>query len=321
MPVLSEFDDPKLPEGEIDWILLVDVYHEFGNHEAMLTKMREALKPDGKVALLEYRVEDGTGDHIKGDHRMSVRQVLSEWRPAGFELVELHEFLPSQHLFILQPTRPGGTAGAEARPVIADYDILEAIDEGHFQVSASAVGPESVDITIRRTRPEPMVITLPVGTYFQTPGRASDLIARRDGVIVLLDDGPQTWQVLARNVRGNLPSPDPQDAFEIRSADERIGMRNVMWLYQGMNLQPALEPVVQQLSLWIASDNPGYDDLAGLASSSPFQVEEVVALAVAYTDSSGTDVTQKRIWTDRERFVPGLTDPGLRTFFETRDQR
>ncbi|MCH8811469.1 MAG: methyltransferase domain-containing protein, partial [Gemmatimonadetes bacterium] len=75
VPVLSEFDDPKLPEGEIDWILLVDVYHEFGNHEAMLTKMREALKSDGRVALLEYRVEDGTGDHIKGDHRMSVRQV------------------------------------------------------------------------------------------------------------------------------------------------------------------------------------------------------------------------------------------------------
>ncbi len=41
VPVLSEFDDPKLPEGEIDWILLVDVYHEFGNHEAMLAKMRQ----------------------------------------------------------------------------------------------------------------------------------------------------------------------------------------------------------------------------------------------------------------------------------------
>jgi hypothetical protein len=90
VPVLSEFDDPKLPEGEIDWILLVDVYHEFGNPGAMLAKMREALKRDGRVALLEYRVEDGTGDQIKGDHRMSVRQVLSEWGPAGFELIELH---------------------------------------------------------------------------------------------------------------------------------------------------------------------------------------------------------------------------------------
>jgi SAM-dependent methyltransferase len=143
VPVLSEFDDPKLPEGEIDWILLVDVYHEFGNHEAMLAKMRQALKPDGRVALLEYRVEDGTGDHIRGDHRMSVRQVLSEWGPAGFNLVELHEFLPSQHLFIFRPARGDGTAGrdgpagVEPSQVIADYDILEAIREGHIEVITS----------------------------------------------------------------------------------------------------------------------------------------------------------------------------------------
>ena len=318
--VLSEFDDPKLPEGEIDWILLVDVYHEFGNHEAMLTKMRQALKREGRVALLEYRVEDGTGDHIKGDHRMSVRQVLSEWGPAGFDLVELHEFLPSQHLFILQPTRDGA-AGVEPRSVMESYDLLEAINAGHIDVISSDLGPETVNLTLRRTRPEPMVITLPVGTYFETPGRASDLIARRDGVVVLNEDGPQVWTVLARNVQGNMPSPDPKDVFEIRSADERIGMRNVMWLYQAMNLQPLLEPVIQQLSLWIASDDPSYDDLAGQASSSPFPVEDVVALAVAYTDSSGTDVTRKRIWTDRERFVSAVADPGLRRFFETRDQR
>ena len=324
VPVLSEFDDPKLPEGEIDWILLVDVYHEFGNHEAMLTKMREALKSDGRVALLEYRVEDGTGDHIKGDHRMSVRQVLSEWGPAGFELVELHEFLPSQHLFIFRTSRDDGaagrdrTAGVEPGQVIAHYDILEAISEGHIEVSASSLGPETVDFTLNRTRPEPMVITLPVGTYFETSGRTSDLIARRDGVVLLLEDGPQVWRVLARNVHPTLPDPGPQDEFEIQSADTRIGMRDVMWLYQGMNLQPAIEPLVQQLSLWIASDDPGYDQLAEQVSSSPYPAGEIVALAVAYTDSSGTDVTRKRIWAERERFVPALSDPGLRSFFETR---
>jgi SAM-dependent methyltransferase len=313
VPVLSEFDDPKLPEGEIDWILLVDVYHEFGNHEAMLTKMREALKSDGRVALLEYRVEDGTGDHIKGDHRMSVRQVLSEWGPAGFELVELHEFLPSQHLFIFRTSRDDGTA-----QVMAHYDLLEAISEGHIEVTASNLGLETVDFTLNRTRPEPMVITLPVGTYFETSGRTSDLIARRDGVVVLLEDGPQVWRVLARNVHPTLPDPGPQDEFEIQSADRRIGMRDVMWLYQGMNLQAAIEPLVQQLSLWIASDDPGYDQLAEQVSSSPYPAGEIVALAVAYTDSSGTDVTRKRIWAERERFVPALSDPGLRSFFETR---
>ena len=321
VPVLSEFDDPKLPEGEIDWILLVDVYHEFGNHEAMLAKMRQALKSDGRVALVEYRVEDGTGDYIKGDHRMSVRQVLSEWIPAGFDLIELHEFLPSQHLFIFQPSRRDGTGGVEPRSVIANYDILEAISEGLVEVSASELGPETVNLTLRRTRPEPMVITLSVGTRFETLGRTGDLIARRDGAVVLLEAGPQAWPVLTRNMPWTGPAPQPRDRFEIRSADEHIAMRNVMWLYQGMNLHPMIAPVVQQLSLWIASEDAGYDALAEHASSAPIPAEEVVALAVAYLDLSGTDVTQKRIWGERERFVPTLTDAGLRRFFETRAER
>jgi len=100
IPILGDEDDPKLPKGELDWMILTDVYHEFQQAEAMLAKMREALKPDGRVLLLEYRLNGKTARHIKIEHRMSVEQVLSEWNAAGFELVDLQEFLPSQHLFI-----------------------------------------------------------------------------------------------------------------------------------------------------------------------------------------------------------------------------
>lgn len=100
-PVLSEEKDPKLPRGEIDWMILADVYHEFQYPEEMLAKMLEALAPGGKVALLEYRAEAfRTASHIKPEHRMTVREVLSEWHTAGFELLDLQEFLPHQHLFI-----------------------------------------------------------------------------------------------------------------------------------------------------------------------------------------------------------------------------
>ena len=75
-PILSEPDDPKLPAGEVDWILLADVYHEIAAPERVLSKMREALAPDGRVALLEYRVEDGTGDRVKADHTMSPSSSL-----------------------------------------------------------------------------------------------------------------------------------------------------------------------------------------------------------------------------------------------------
>jgi predicted methyltransferase len=101
-PVLGENDDPKLPAESLDWILLVDVYHELQQPKAMLAKMREALKPDGKVALLEYRLEGLSAVHIKTEHRMSPKQVLAEWEPAGYRLAALHEFLPSQHFFVFE---------------------------------------------------------------------------------------------------------------------------------------------------------------------------------------------------------------------------
>ena len=102
VPVLSTADDPKLPTAALDWILLVDVYHELQQPKAVLARMREALKPDGRIALVEYRLEGLTALHIREEHRMSPKQVLAEWEPAGFRLVKRHEFLPTQHFFVLR---------------------------------------------------------------------------------------------------------------------------------------------------------------------------------------------------------------------------
>ncbi len=107
-PVLGEFTDPNLPPGKIDWVLLVDAYHEFADPKAMLAKIKASLAPDGKVALLEYRAEQedlGTPIKIPRDHMMTIDEVMREWVPAGFELVERPEFLPAQHLFIFEAAR------------------------------------------------------------------------------------------------------------------------------------------------------------------------------------------------------------------------
>jgi hypothetical protein len=58
------------------------------------------------VYLVEYRLEGNTARHIRRDHRMSVEQVLAEWEPAGFELIELDQSLPTQHLFIFEAAAP-----------------------------------------------------------------------------------------------------------------------------------------------------------------------------------------------------------------------
>ncbi|HVS30607.1 MAG TPA: methyltransferase domain-containing protein [Thermoanaerobaculia bacterium] len=100
IPILGATADPRLPDSALDWILLVDVYHEFQEPKPMLARLREALKPDGHVALVEYRAEGTSASHIRREHRMTKDEVLSEWLPAGFRVVEVIESLPSQRLYI-----------------------------------------------------------------------------------------------------------------------------------------------------------------------------------------------------------------------------
>lgn len=94
--------DPKLPEGQVDLILMVDVYHEFSNPVEMLAAMRRSLKPDGRIALVEFRGEDPTVP-IKPEHKMTKKQILKEYKANGFRLVSEYDRLPWQHLMFLGP--------------------------------------------------------------------------------------------------------------------------------------------------------------------------------------------------------------------------
>jgi len=98
--VLGGEADPKLPPNMLDLILLVDVYHEFSQPQRMLRKMRESLKPDGRLVLLEYRKEDPSIP-IRPEHKMSVQEVKLELEAEGFHLDQVLETLPRQHILIL----------------------------------------------------------------------------------------------------------------------------------------------------------------------------------------------------------------------------
>lgn len=110
-PLLGTLIDPKLPAANVDLVLLVDVYHEFSHPEQMLAAIRKSLKPTGRVALVEFRAEDPNVP-IKPLHKMSKSQIMKEFPPNGFKLVEEFDKLPWQHLMFFQrdTTEPQNTA-------------------------------------------------------------------------------------------------------------------------------------------------------------------------------------------------------------------
>jgi SAM-dependent methyltransferase len=101
VPVLSSATATGLAPNSIDLALLVDVYHEFANPQAMLRSIRQSLKPDGRLVLLEFRQEDPSVP-IREEHKMSVATVRQELEPEGFVLEKLLPDLPWQHLLIFR---------------------------------------------------------------------------------------------------------------------------------------------------------------------------------------------------------------------------
>jgi ubiquinone/menaquinone biosynthesis C-methylase UbiE len=97
--ILGAIDDPRLPPATIDLAIMVDVYHELSQPQIMLRKIQEALKPGGRLILLEYRKEDPSIP-IRFEHKMSVAEAKMELEAEGFKLTRVDDGLPRQHILI-----------------------------------------------------------------------------------------------------------------------------------------------------------------------------------------------------------------------------
>lgn len=89
----------NLKENSIDKVLMVDVYHEFNFPVEMMASIKKSLKPNGKLFLIEYRMEDPKVP-IKKLHKMSEKQAVKEMNAAGFILKKNIDNLPWQHCMI-----------------------------------------------------------------------------------------------------------------------------------------------------------------------------------------------------------------------------
>ncbi len=103
-PVLGTETESKLPDESIDMAVLVDVYHEFSEPRMMLASIRRALKPNGRLVLLEFRKEDPNVP-IREEHKMSVATVKQELAADGFVLDKLVRDLPWQHIFFFNKAK------------------------------------------------------------------------------------------------------------------------------------------------------------------------------------------------------------------------
>jgi len=99
--MVSLFSRTMLPEGKVDLVLMVDVYHECTDRETGLAGLHKALRPGGRLVLVEFRGEDPEVP-IKPEHKMTLKQVRREVQPQGSCFQSSLEFLPWQHVIIFE---------------------------------------------------------------------------------------------------------------------------------------------------------------------------------------------------------------------------
>ena len=321
--ILGTPTDPQLPSGGVDWVIIADVYHEMSDPEPMLAGIRRALAPTGRVALLEYRVEDGSGDQIKADHVMSARQVIFEWQAAGFELEALHEFLQSQHLFFFRVA-----GGQRQDPILADYDLFDALDARLVEIEARGSDDESVSLRIRRTGSDPILITSRVGMYFQASNGKRDMIARRDGWVILEQDGWQEWSIRTVGRQRDRDLPTSDDELMLRSPSTVPVVEAVLYQVQvgtytvgnSPTLYPPRTHVVEQAAVWIADADESYRDMEPEIAGPRVPAPYATAFALVFVERAGIDVTTRRVWNDRETIFRGLRDQGLNIWYQLQTQ-
>ena len=95
-------DDPRLPE-KADLIILVDVFHHIDDRERYFRKLRDSLKPGGRVAIIDFRMDSPDGPPKSA--RIAPEQVKAELARAGYTLAQEHAFLPNQYFLVFQPAK------------------------------------------------------------------------------------------------------------------------------------------------------------------------------------------------------------------------
>jgi len=103
--LLGTVEDTRLPEGQVDLVLLVDAYHEFSHPREMMLSIVKGLAPAGRVVFLEYRGED-PAVQIKPLHKMTIKQLTREMEAVGLRLIEVRDFLPTQHFLVFEKSKP-----------------------------------------------------------------------------------------------------------------------------------------------------------------------------------------------------------------------
>jgi ubiquinone/menaquinone biosynthesis C-methylase UbiE len=105
IPILGDVDDPKLPANSVDYVLIVLAYHEFSHPAEMMRHIRNAMRSEAQMLIVEYKAED-QDSRVEPLHKMSEAEIVEEISVLGFRRDRIIDIIPSQHVFVFKKSDP-----------------------------------------------------------------------------------------------------------------------------------------------------------------------------------------------------------------------
>jgi len=102
-----------LPEGSVDLIFMRNVFHHIEEPSAYFAHLRPALKPQGRISIIDYRPQQGLSFRALFGHSTPEDIIVSEMERAGYERIERFAFLPEQTFNIFRAASAGNSADLE----------------------------------------------------------------------------------------------------------------------------------------------------------------------------------------------------------------
>ena len=100
--VQAAADDPRLAE-KVDLIIIVDTFHHIENRARYLRRLHDSLKPDGRIAIIDFRIDSPDGPPKSA--RSTPDQIKAELNGAGYAFVQEHNFLPKQYFLVFEQAK------------------------------------------------------------------------------------------------------------------------------------------------------------------------------------------------------------------------
>jgi len=150
------------------------------------------------------------------------------------------------------------------------------------------------------------------------------MVARRDGWVVLDDDGWQEWTLRAVGRQRDLDPPGAGDRLEVLPPSTAPVIEDLLLEIQAgtytvsnsPTLYPPRTPVMEQAAVWIADGDADYASMAPHIAGPMLPAQYAAAFALIFVDRAGIDVTRRRVWADREQVFGRLRDQGLRIWYQ-----